>query len=133
MNLLIKRLFVLSILVMIGAAVVFFAIAVHHGPQYLAVACIFVAFIGFTMLPTSAAVEWFLPEGKQRGYGRVRPYVAVAILAVAFGYWTFAVVTDLMSPPAGSFSLIGVGAILLFLGYFMVFYVGLTRRNKELR
>ena len=132
MNLLVKRLIVLSILVIIGAFVVFFLIAVNRGPQNLAVACIFVIFIGFTMLPTSGAVEWFLPSGKQYGYGRARSLATVAILAVAFGYWAYAIITNLMSP-TGSFSLIGVGAILSSLGLFMYFYVDITRKNKEMR
>lgn len=132
MDPLIKRLFALSILIMICAFVTSLIIAASHGPQYLAIAFILVIPIGFTLLPTSGAIEWYLPSGKQRGYGRVRSLIGVTTLAVALAYWVYAVFNDLMSP-AGSFSLIGTGAILSSLGFFMYFYVDATRRNKELR
>jgi len=132
MNHLVKGLFVLSFLIMFGAGGAFFIVAANHGPESVAVAFIFVAFIGFTLLPTTVAVEWFLPEGKQREYGRVRSRTAVVTLAIAFGYWTYAILVDLMSP-GGSFSLISVGAFLLALGYVMVYFVDLTRKRKDLR
>lgn len=129
---LVKRIILLAILVMLSAAVVFFIIAVNHGPRNLAFAFIFVAFVGFTLLPTAVAVDWYLPSGRQRGYGRVRSLMAVAVLAVTFGYWVFAILADLGSP-ADSFSMVGVGAVLLTFGYIMVYYTDLTRKHKELR
>jgi FtsH-binding integral membrane protein len=132
---LIRRLFILSVLIIITAGVLFFSIAVNHGPQNLAVAWIFVAFVGFTLIPTSGVVEWYLPSGKRRGYGKIRSLLAVAILALAFGYWACAILIDLLSPN-GSFSsllsLAGVGAILSSLGLFMSFYVDATRKHKDL-
>lgn len=123
--------FTVSVLLLI-AAILFFSIAVSRGAKSLEVAFIFVAFIAFTLIPTSGAIEWFLPSGKRRGYGRKRSLTTVAVLVVAFGYWALAIIADLMSP-SGSISLIGPGAVLSSLGLFMYFYVDITRTNKELK
>ena len=129
---LVKRFFALSILIVIGGFAASLTVDAIRGPENLGAAFIYVICIGGILLPISGAIEWYLPIGKQRGYGRVRSLIGVATLAIALGYWMYAVVYDLVSP-ASSFSLIGTGAILSSLGFFMYFYGDVTRRNKEIR
>ena len=56
--------------------------------------------------------------------------MTVSVFIFTFGYWAYAILGDLMSP-AGSFSLIWVGLVFSFLGFFMHLYVDATRKNKE--
>jgi len=132
MNPLVKRFFFLSAALMISGFVVAIAVVVAQGPPNLATSSIFVMLIGFTLLPTGGTVEWFLPEGKQRGYGRRRSLVASTVLAVALAYWAYAILNSLVST-ADAFPLIWIGVILTSLGWLMYLWVDVTRRNKELR
>jgi hypothetical protein len=131
-NLLVRRLLYISAVLMICGGVVSVIVDIARGPPNLAAGFIFVMLIGFSLLPMSGALEWYLPSGKLRGYGRKRSLAASTILVVALAYWIYAIIESLSSTTP-SFPLIGTGAILSALGWFMYLYVDVTRENKELR
>lgn len=105
-------------------------LAVNHMPENLASASLSVVFLGASLLPTSGAIEWFLPPRTRFGYSRLSSLIGAGFLLTANAYWVYAALSSLASS-VFSIGFIGEGALLTFLGYAAYFFVDVTRPRKR--
>lgn len=117
-------------LVLIGGFVALIVIAVNHMSQNLAAASLSVAFLGFTLIPTSGALEW-LPSSKTPPKpAKTLSLIGAGFIVVADAYWVYTALTSLVFPIVWN-RFISTGATLSFLGLFAYFVVEVVRARRK--
>ncbi len=115
---------------MIAALFVEIALVIAKMPVGYVSASVATGFLGFNLLPTSGAVEWFLPwETRYSGSTRSLSLLGMGVMLLAVVYWGYAIV----SSPSHTFGLDFLAPGLYLLGAsLVVYFVVEVLRAREL-